>query len=158
MDEIVGRVLDHLDLFEDDFLLTLDVHLVKRRAQHDIRQDVDGQWKMFVEHFDVVARVLLRRKRVELPANRIDGLRDVLGGARRRALEQHVLDEVRDAAFFVGLVAGAALQPHTQADGPHVAHLFSDETNPVVECVANNHGDDDDKRRAHRSDPPRRGP
>ena len=141
--EIVGRVLDHLDFFEDDFLLALDVDVVERGAQDDVGQDVDGDRQVLVEHLHVVARVFLGGERVELAANRIDRLRDVFGRARGRALEQHVLDEVRDAALFVRLVARAARQPHTEADRAHVAHRFSDETNPVVECVANNHGIDD---------------
>ena len=141
--EVVGRVLDHLDLFEDDLLLAFDVDLVERRPQHDVGKDIDGDRQVLVEHLDVVARVFLGRERVELAADRIDSLRDVFGRARGRALEQHVLDEMSDAALFVGLVPRAARQPHAEADGAHVAHRFSDETNPVVECVANNHGSDD---------------
>ena len=40
--EVVGRVLDHLDFFEDDLLFALDVDLVKGGSQDDVRQDVDG--------------------------------------------------------------------------------------------------------------------
>ena len=141
--EIVRRVLDHLDFFEDDLLFALDVDLVKRGTQHDIRQDVDGDRHVLVEHFHVVAGVFLGGEGVELPADRVDRLRDVLGRARGRALEQHVLDKMSDAALLVRLVPRTARQPHTEADRPHVAHRFSDETNPVVECVANNHGFDD---------------
>ena len=65
-----------------------------------IRQDVDRHRQMLVEHLDVVAGVFLRRERVEVAAERVDLLRDVLGRAGRRALEEHVLDEVRDAAVL----------------------------------------------------------
>ena len=82
VDEIVGRVLDHLDLFEDDLLLALDLVGGERRAQHDVGQQIDGERQVLVEHLDVVARVFLRRERVELAADRIDRLRDVLGAAR----------------------------------------------------------------------------
>ena len=138
--EIVGRVLDHLDFFEDDFLLALDVDVVEGGTQDDVGQDVDRDRHVLVEHLHVVARVFLGGERVELAADRIDRLRDVLGRARSGALEQHVLDEMSDAALFVRLVARAARQPDAEADRPHVAHRFSDETYPVVECVANNHG------------------
>ena len=100
---------------------------------------------MLIEHFDVVARVFLRGKRVELAPDRIDGLSDFFGGSGRGPLEQHVLHEVRDAALFVCLVARAAREPHAEAHRTHVAHRFSDETNPVIECVANDHAVDDNR-------------
>ena len=130
--EIVGRVLDHLDLFEDHFLFAVDVDLVERRTQDDVGKDVDGERQVLIEHLDVVARVFLGRERVELAADGIDGLRNIFGRSCGRALEQHVLDKMSDAAVFVALVPRAARQPHTQADRAHVAHRFSDETNPVV--------------------------
>ena len=65
----------------------------------DVGQDVDRERQVLVEHLDVVAGVFLRGERVELAADRVDRLRDVLRRPRRRALEEHVLDEVRDAAL-----------------------------------------------------------
>ena len=46
---------------------------------HDVREQIDGERQMLVEHLDVVARVLLRRERVELAADGIDRLRDIFG-------------------------------------------------------------------------------
>ena len=64
-------------------------------------EHVDRERQVLVEHLDVVARVFLGGERVHLAADRVDGLRDVLGAARRRALEEHVLDEMRDAALLL---------------------------------------------------------
>jgi len=47
----------------------------------------------------VEARVLLGGERVELPADRVEGDRDVQGGALRGALEEEVLEEVRAAVL-----------------------------------------------------------
>ena len=137
VDQIVGGVLDHLDLFDDDLLLALDVVGRERRVEHDVRQDVDGERQVLVEHLDVVARVLLGRKRVELPADRVDGLRDVLGAARLGALEEHVLDKVRDAAALGGLVAGPARQPDADADRADLRHPLGEDAEAVVENVSN---------------------
>ena len=79
VDEIVGRVLDHLDLFEDHLLLALDVLVGELRMQDDVGQQVDRQRQVLVEHLDVVAGVFLRGEGVELAADRIDLLGDVLG-------------------------------------------------------------------------------
>ena len=58
---------------------------------------------------------------------------------RGRALEEHVLDEVGDAAALVGLVARAARQPHADADRTDVRHGLGDESKAVVENIADNH-------------------
>ena len=43
VDEVVGRVLDHLDLFEDHPLLALDVVGRERRTADEIGQQVDRE-------------------------------------------------------------------------------------------------------------------
>ena len=136
VDEVVGRVLDHLDLFEDDLLLALDVVGAERRVHHDVGQHLDGQRQVLVEHLDVVARVFLGGEGVHLPADRVDRLGDVLGAAGRGALEEHVLDEVGDAALLLRLVARAAREPHADADRAHVRHPLGEETETVRQHVA----------------------
>ena len=79
VDQIVGRVLDHLDLFEDHLLLALDVFFGEQRIADQIGEDVDGERQMLVEHLEVIAGVFLRRERVDLPADRIHLLRDFFG-------------------------------------------------------------------------------
>ena len=92
------------DLFEDDLLFPLDVVLTESGPTDDVRQHVDGERQVLIEHFDVVAGVLLGGERVHLPADRIDRLSDILGTPRRRALEEHVLHKMRDAALRLRLV------------------------------------------------------
>ena len=137
--EIVGRVLDHLDLFEDHLLLAADFFLDKRRAHHDVRQQVDGERQVLVEHFDVVAGVLLRGERVELSADRVDRLRDVFGRPGVGAFEEHVLDEMRDAALRVRLVPRPARQPHADRHRADLRHRLGDEPETIVEHLADDH-------------------
>ena len=103
--QIVRRVLDHLDLFEDDLLLALDVFRGEHRARDEIRQDVGRERQVLVEHLDVVAGVLLRRESVELAADGIHLLGNVFRRPALRALEEHVLDEVGDPSALGGFVA-----------------------------------------------------
>jgi hypothetical protein len=69
VDQVVRSVLHHLDLFDDDLFLPFNVCGAEGRVQHDVRQDVECQREMLVEDLDVVAGILFRRKRVELPAD-----------------------------------------------------------------------------------------
>ena len=135
VDEVVGRVLDHLDLFDDDFLLALDVLGAERRVADDIGEDVDRERQMLVEDFDVVARVLLGGERVELPADGVNRLGNILGRAAGGALEQHVLDEMRDAPALSRLVAGAPGEPYADADRADLRHLLGEKAKPVIENV-----------------------
>jgi hypothetical protein len=138
--EIVRRVLDHLDLFEDDLLLAGDVLRRKDRVRHQIGEHVHGERQVLVEHLDVIPRIFLRGERVELAADRVHLLRDVLGGAGGRALEQHVLDEVGDAGMRERLVTRPARQPHANRHRPHVRHRFGYETETVGEGLASDGG------------------
>ena len=136
VDEVVRRVLHHLDLFDDNFLFALDVFRAERRVHHDVGEDVDGEREVFVEDFDVVARVFLGGEGVELAADRVDRLRDVFRRPRRRALEEHVLDEVRDAAALRRLVPRSAGEPDADADRTHLRHPLRQETNAVAQNVS----------------------
>ena len=138
--EIVGRVLHHLDLFQHDLLLARDLVGVERRPQQHVGQHVDGAGQVLVEHLDVVARALLGREGIELAADGVDLLRDVLGRPARRALEEHVLDEMRDARVGRALVARPAGQPRPEADRAHAGHGLGEQTQSVVEPFEGNHG------------------
>ena len=127
VDQVVRRVLDHLDLFEDHLLLALDLVRRKCRTKHDVREQVDREREVLVEHLDVVAGVFLRGERVELAADGVDCLRDVLSGAGRGALEEHVLDEVGDPAARLDLVARASRQPHADRHRSNLRHRFGDQ-------------------------------
>ena len=136
VDEVVGRVLDHFDLLDDHFLLALDVLGSERRISNDVGQDVDGERQMLVEHLDVVACVLLRRERVELASDRVDLLSDVLGRSRRRAFEEHVLNEVRDPAAVSRLVPRSPRQPDANADRTDLRHPLGQNTKAVIENIS----------------------
>src|SRR3954468_5041048 len=72
VDKVVWRVLDHLDFFEDDLFFALDLVGGECRTHHDVGQQVDGKRQMLVENLDVVARVLLRGKGIELTTDRVN--------------------------------------------------------------------------------------
>ena len=95
MDELLRRVLVHRDLLEDD--LTLGVELVEARREHHVAHHLDRGREVLVRHARVDDRVLARRRRVQLAAEPVEDLGDLLRVVALRALEEQVLDEVRDA-------------------------------------------------------------
>ena len=94
--EVVRRVLDHVDLLEDDLLLLGHLLGIEQGVDDDVAQDVDGQGQVLVEHLQVEGGVLLGREGVHVPADGVDLGRDDLRRPVLRALEDHVLDEVAD--------------------------------------------------------------
>ncbi len=112
----------------------------EQRIGDQVGEDLDRQRQMLVEHLQVIAGVFLRREGVDLSADRIDLLGDLLGVARRRALEEHVLDEVRDAGGFRGLVTRTARQPDADGDRADVRHPLGGETDTVGKHGATNVG------------------
>ena len=93
--------------------------LIRREAigtgNGDMTEDLDGAARqVLIAHLRVVAGVLLRGDRVVVAAHRVEGDRDLESRARRRALEGHVFEEVRKAAFAIGFLKRARSDPHPQ--------------------------------------------
>src|SRR5215469_13726078 len=102
--EVVGIILVHLDLFEDDAALANDVLNGEDGIQHQIRENIKSDRQVFVEHFYVETNTFLRGESVQVSPDGINLARDGLGGPVVRPLEDHVLDEMGQAVplrFFV---------------------------------------------------------
>ena len=102
VDEVLRRVLHHRDLLEHDFPLGVDIG--ERRGEDHVGHDVEGALEMTIRDAGVDDRGLARRCGVQLAAHLVEDLGDLLGRVRARALEEQVLDEVRDAGLRIGLV------------------------------------------------------
>ncbi len=131
VDEIVGVVLVHLDLFEDDAALAGDFIAGEDGVEHEVGEHIEGGGHMLVEHLDVEADGFLAGEGVEVAADGVHFAGDVLRGARFGALEDHVLDEVGDAVDFGQLVARAGPNPDAHGDGADVVHFFGQNRKPV---------------------------
>ena len=117
VDVVARRVDVHVQLFDDHALLALDLLGVELRAQELVGENIQRQLTMLGGAFDVVAGVLLAGEGVEFPADAVDLRRDVLGGRSFvRALEEHVLGEVRDSTGWLGLIATACGDHHHHRD------------------------------------------
>ncbi len=100
--ELLRRVLVHRDLLEHD--LALGIEIGEGRGEDHVGHDVQSRPDVIVGDACVDHRVLARRCRVELAAEPVEDLRDLLRRVVLRSLEEEVLDEVRHACLGLGLV------------------------------------------------------
>ena len=133
--EIFGIVQIHLDFFEDDLALLLDVVGIELGTQNEIGDDVKGDGQMVIEDFGVEADLFFRSERVEHTAYRIHFAGDGFGGAAFGSFEDHVLDEMGQAVFFGDFAAGAVADPHADRDGANMRHSLGDDDEAVAEDV-----------------------
>ncbi len=133
VDELVGRVLVHRDLLEHDLALRVEVG-EHRRVDH-VRHHVERLVDVMVGDPDVDDGVLARGRRVQLAAEPVEDLGDVLRGVGTRPLEEQVLDEVRDPGLGRGLVAGPGSDPETEGNRPDARDALGDDPLARVELA-----------------------
>ena len=104
-----------LRLLDDDLELARQLVGVDDRAGVGVGLDVEALHEARRRQHRVVARVVVDRAGVEIAADGLRLLGDLADAARRRALEVHVLEHVRDADDVVGLVEVAGA--HVRDDG-----------------------------------------
>jgi hypothetical protein len=129
VDEIVGRVEVDVDLGEHDLALGLHVGLGVAGVDQHVRQHVEGDRQVTVEHPGVEAGHLLGGEGVHLPADGVELLGDLPCAAARRALEQQVLEEVRAPELPSSRERDPQPQRH-RADVVSVTHPEPDGSDP----------------------------
>mmetsp|Transcript_14457 Transcript_14457/g.34858 ORF Transcript_14457/g.34858 Transcript_14457/m.34858 type:complete len:230 (+) Transcript_14457:714-1403(+) len=104
--------------------LAIDRLRIQPRPQQYIRQYIHRPRHVLLEHLRKIHGLLPRGVRVEMPAHVLDlDLQRVLR-PYGRALEGHVLEEVRGAVVVSGLVAGAGVDPHAYRGGVGAENCF----------------------------------
>jgi hypothetical protein len=131
VNELLRCVLVHRDLLEYDGPFRVKVG--KGRCERHVGHYVERRLHVGVGHARVDHRVLARGCRVELAAEPVEDLRDLLSGVGARALEEEVLDEVRDAGLGVGLVSGARPDPEAERDRADARNPLRDDPLARVE-------------------------
>src|SRR5215218_277220 len=136
-DIVARRIEVHVHLLDDHALLALDLVGVELRVPEHVDEHVERMLPMLGGALDVVPRVLLAGEGVELGADPVELEPDLLRcGTPLRALEEHVLGEVRDAARLGRLVAGARGEHDEAGHRLHLWHRRSQETHAVPERLA----------------------
>ena len=125
---ILGLVLVHTQLFEDDHSLALDVRRIEPRVRNDVEEDVETEGHVLRRNPGPVGRQLFVGRRVDEPADAFNRIRDLL---RRRpalgALEEEVLDEVGDARQSFVLEPRASAEHENDARRVALRHRLRDQ-------------------------------
>ena len=76
--DVVGRVVVHRQLLQDDQPFAVDVGVAQRRADQHVAEQIDAEQHVPRRQPAVVRGVLLGGEGVEVAADAIDGARDLL--------------------------------------------------------------------------------
>ena len=122
---VLRVVLVHGDLLEHDLALGIDVD--ERRPPHHVGDHVERARQVFVQHPRVDGRGLLVGPGVELRAQPSNSRSISDGRVAVRALEQQVLEEVRQARPLDRLAARAGMDVEAQRRRAHAVHALGDD-------------------------------
>ncbi len=124
-------VLVHGDLLDHHLALGVDVRV--GGPQHHVRHHVERAVEVLIEEARVDRGGLLARPGVDLRPEPVEDLVDLGRAEARRALEQQMLEEVRDPGLPGRLVTRADLHPEPEGDGSHRGHRLGDDPYTRVE-------------------------
>ncbi len=133
--EIFGIIQVHFDFFEDDLALFFHIFGIEFWAEDQIGDDVKGDGQVLVKNLGVEADLLLGSKRVEHSADGIHLAGNRFGGAALRALENHVLNEVRESVFLGNFAARTVANPYADGNGAYVGHGLREDHEAVRQNV-----------------------
>jgi hypothetical protein len=130
-----GRLVEvHLDLFQDDFLLGVEIVRPQAGAE-DVGQEFDAGPLVLRQHGRVIGGALLAGEGIVVGADFVESTVDVVGRARGRAFEAHVLEKVADAGDVVRFVARAGADEKCHAGGVGVVVGFGNNFQAVRQRV-----------------------
>ena len=132
---LLGLIGVHGQLLLDHIPFLADLDGVKGGIQKRVRQHFPNLLKMAVARLGIEASVFFAGEGVEIPADALDGLRDVPRGAPPGPLEQEMFNEMRNAVQTRRLVTPPDSNPNADADAGHMRHFRCGHANPFSRRV-----------------------
>ena len=134
-DFVVRTVLAAAEFFQHHFLFALQFGGVEEGVQNGVAQHVEAGFPEAAGQGDVVDRFVVIRPGVHRAAGALDEGGDFAVWKALRALEQHVLEDVRDARHGRVLVGAAEAHPRLQGDDGGAVVFQQHHLQAVVEGV-----------------------
>ncbi len=129
--EAVGIVLGEAHLLEDDLALGVELVLIEARVDSDVGEQLHAGPHVLGRQDHVEVGVVVRGESIARSAQTFDERVDRARGPRRRALEEHVLEVVRESELVGRLVAPAHAHPELERHHVAGAVLLSDQHDAV---------------------------
>jgi hypothetical protein len=130
----LGRgIQGHIYFLNDYLALFFNFCRLKPGVDKNINQHVEGRCKVRLSHFTPVYRQFFIGSGIDNPSNTFDSRADFSrGGTFPGAFKTHMLDEVRDARLFIGLISGAGADKETYRYRAGVGHGSGYETKSII--------------------------
>src|SRR5205814_4804318 len=101
--------------------------------EDQVGEDVGRLWQMLVENLRLIRCVLTCGVRIERASKNLEREGELLCAARGSALENHVLEHMRDAHLLGALVKRRGANPRPQSDRPYSRHVLREYCQSVGE-------------------------
>ena len=137
---ILGVVLLGADLLQDDLPFLLQILGLVAGVKDQVAQEVHGPGQVLVKDLAVIAGIFFAGEGVAGAAQLVDLPGDVQGAQPGRAFEGHVLQEMGEAVFLLGLIPGAGIEPHSHRHRMEVGVFFGDDPEAVSQYAFLVHG------------------
>ena len=129
--QVLGVILIHADLLQDDPPLGLHILLGKAGGEEHITENIGGQGQVGVQYPGVEAGALLGGESVDLSTDGVHLLGQGGGGAPLGPLEYHVLNKMGRPVLAHLLMARAGAHPDAQRRRAHAGHRFGTDAHAV---------------------------
>ena len=134
-DHIIRRIQRLTDLLQDHAALHLDLAIIKDGIAQDIRDHIQPQRHVIFQHAHVISRHFTRGIGVDIAAHILDRFGDLQRRALGRALERHMLKEMRDTVLRGRLMPRARRNPDPDRCRCKPRHMLGYDTKAVGQAV-----------------------
>jgi hypothetical protein len=113
---VIGCILHHVDFLEDHLALPLYFTIIEDGVKEDIRKDIHNQGQMGIQDLGVETGILLAGKRIGHASDSVELFGYILSTPLFCPFEEHMLNEVGQAALALLFIARAYVQPYAHRD------------------------------------------
>ncbi len=128
--QVVRRVFDSPDFLDDDVLLSFELFRVEHAVGEKVANDVERELCVVSQNPGEIACPFDAGLCVQVAANVLDRLGDLAGASAARALERHMLDEMREPLLARELVARSRADEYADRRRLHMGRRLGDDGEP----------------------------
>jgi len=136
VEQVLGIVQIHLDLFENNLALLVDVIGIELGTQNEVGENIEGDGRCSSSTLALKQICSLEVKASSMPPT--ESISRAISSAERRSvpLKTMLLQEMGQAVFGGDFAARAVADPDADGDGAHVLHGLGNDDEAVGKNVA----------------------